>query len=96
MTPHRGSAPRRRSPPVPGSGRNYDCDSPCTSPPFLHASMPLAGEACQDFAGYLLVTKAAGRDRRARQPEKHLLARQFSFHLNVIPRPDIMLAGRPL
>ena len=25
---------------MPESGRNYDCDSPCTSPPSLHWSMP--------------------------------------------------------
>ena len=30
---------------MPESGRNYDCDSPCTSPPSLHRSMPRAEKA---------------------------------------------------
>lgn len=45
MSPAKDVVPRRRSPPVPESGRNYDCDSPCTSPPSLHRSMPRAEKA---------------------------------------------------
>ena len=39
MSPTKDLRPRRRSPPVLESGRNYDCDSPCTSPPSLPRSM---------------------------------------------------------
>ena len=83
-----GLRPRRRSPPVPESGRNYDCDSPCTSPPSLRRILLLPKKAVKRQKVTNVIHMAEGdSERQKKEPaaEELVTSRNATFGFRLLP-----------